>query len=540
MEKGSLQIFTYGFLIFMICSFITVYMEHCKRVADEELSQEFAKSYMPKVIQKLIKMRYSYFDDEKAANTLSRIKGNPANAFVSLFKKGIDCISLLIRIYGVAFLFFQLSAVLGIALFLLFGIQIYIGILSQKEVIRLYEMETQEERKLHYLGNLLCEKDSVFDLKVNQTIPYVQNLQKSKAKQILKNRVYVSLTAEKYYMLSLVFMLGWTILLIVYLVAGINAGTVTLGLFTTLLGSCMTLIGYQNNLSFYLSSMNGNLLAYRALSLLWHYEEEEGSEELQESDLYCIEFCHVSYQYPGTECLALKDINFKMFSDQTFALVGENGSGKSTMIKLLCGIYQPTKGEILVNGKPLNQLSPESRRKLCSAVFQDFGSYSLTVMENVGLGKVQDINNQEKIQDALCRAGAEAIIEELPKGLMTNLNHLEEDGVSLSGGQWQRLAIARSYMAESAFFLLDEPTASMDPVAESRMYQNFAEILKGKGVVLVSHRLASAVMADVILVLDKGKLVQRGSHEELMHEEGIYKRMFEQQAGWYKTGQEGV
>ena len=537
METGAFQAFMLAFLFLMICSLAAVYIEHCRRVVDTELSQEFTRAYMPKVIQKLTQMRYSYFDDEKAADTLSRINGDPANSLVGLFKKGIDCIALLIRIYGVAFIYFKLSIMLGSVLFLILGIQIYVGILSQKEVVKLYETETQDERKLHYLGNLLCGKDSIFDLKVNQTVPYIQNLQKKRANQILKNRVSISLKAEKYYVLNLILMLGWTIILIIFLITNISNGSIALGLFATLLGSCMSLIGNQNTLSFYLSSMNGELLTYRALSGLWDYEEEEGNQELSGSDFYCIEFCHVSYKYQGMDKWALNDISFQICSNQTFALVGENGSGKSTIIKLLCGIYQPTKGEILANGKPLHQLSPESRRRLLSAIFQDFENYSMTAGENVGLGNIQYIDNREKIQNAIKCAGAEAIVEELPKGLLTNLNHLEEDGVALSGGQWQRLAIARAYMAESAFFLLDEPTASMDPIAESRMYQNFAEILKGKGVVLVSHRLASAVMADIILVLDKGELVQRGSHEELMKEEGIYKKMFEYQAGWYKTGQ---
>ena len=217
------------------------------------------------------------------------------------------------------------------------------------------------------------------------------------------------------------------------------------------------------------------------------------------------------------------------------ALVGENGSGKSTVIKLLCGLYQPEEGEILADGQPIGQLSPESRRKLTSVVFQDFENYSLTAGENIGLGNVARMDDRESILEAARRAGAAEILEGLPKGPDTPLNHLEEDGVSLSGGQWQRLAIARAYMAESAFFLLDEPTASMDPIAESRMYQSFVDILKGKGIILVSHRLASAKMADRILVLDGGTLAQDGTHEGLMQAEGIYREMFERQAGWYQA-----
>ena len=336
-------------------------------------------------------------------------------------------------------------------------------------------------------------------------------------------------------MLNLLLMVMWTAGLLFLLVSKIANGSITLGLFVALMGSYPLLTGYQNTLSYHLSSMNRDLLVCRALMKLWGYGEVGGDHGLDVCGSCTLEFRHVGFRYPGREEWALKDISFQTDANESLALVGENGSGKSTVIKLICGLYQPQEGEILINGKPTGQLSPEGRRRLVSAVFQDFERYSLTAGENVGLGNIAQIDNDGKIMEALRRAGAEAVIEGLPGGLRTNLDHLEGDGVSLSGGQWQRLAIARAYMAESIFFLLDEPTASMDPIAESRMYQGFMDILKGKGIVMVSHRLASAMLADRILVLDKGRLVQSGTHRELMGEEGAYRRMFEQQSQWYKA-----
>ena len=535
MERASYQEFWLMFLAFGISAFALVGTEHRGRVADMEFAQEFTDVYLPRVIDRLSSIRYGYFEDEKAADVLSRLSGDPASALTGLFRKLVDCIALLIRLYGAALIYFRLSVWIGMSLFLLLALQVYIGILSQREVVRLFETETQEERKLGYLGNLLCGKDSVFDLKVNQSVAYVESLQKRKARRILKNRIKISLKAETYYLLNLLLMLAWTAALLYSLVGKMAAGEQSLGLFVALMGSYPALTGYQNTLSYYLSSMKGDLLVHRAISELWDYEEEKGDCELEPCESYTIEFQHVSFRYPGTEKWVFQDISFRVGSEETLALVGENGSGKSTVIKLLCGLYQPEKGKILVNGQPLGELTPESRRKLVSAVFQDFENYSLTAGENIGLGDAAHMYDAERIQRAARRAGAEAILEELPKGLETHLNHLEEDGVSLSGGQWQRLAIARAYMAEGVFFLLDEPTASMDPIAESRMYQSFVDILKGKGIILVSHRLASAKMADRILVLDKGRLAQEGTHEELMRREGIYREMFELQAGWYQA-----
>ncbi len=535
MEGAFYREFWLTFPAFLLCAFVLVVTEHCGRVADMEFTQEFTDAYMPKVIHRLTGIRYGYFEDEKAADVLSRLNGDPAAALTGLFKKMVDCIALLIRLYGAALIYFRLSAAVGLSLFLLLGLQVYIGILSQREVVKLFETETQEERKLQYLGSLLCGKDSVFDLKVNQSVAYVEGLQKRKARRILRDRVRISLKAETYYMLNLLLMLAWTGALLYFLVAKLAAGEQPFGLFVALMGSYPALAGDQNALSYHLSSMKGDLLVYRAVSELWDYEEEQGDCELAAGEPCTIEFRHVCFRYPGMERWALKDISFRVRSDETLALVGENGSGKSTVIKLLCGLYQPEEGEILADGQPIGQLSPESRRKLTSVVFQDFENYSLTAGENIGLGNVARMDDRESILEAARRAGAAEILEGLPKGPDTPLNHLEEDGVSLSGGQWQRLAIARAYMAESAFFLLDEPTASMDPIAESRMYQSFVDILKGKGIILVSHRLASAKMADRILVLDGGTLAQDGTHEGLMQAEGIYREMFERQAGWYQA-----
>ena len=533
MESRLYPRFWLVLLLFILCSFFLVWIEHRRRVIDSEFVQELTNKCIPEVINKMNRMRYSYFDDAKSADILSRLTGDPAVAIAGVYKKLIDCAALLIRLYGVALIYFRLSVIVGLTLFLFLSIQIYIGILSQREVVKLYETETQDERRLQYLGGLLCDKNSVFDLKVNQAVSRVERLQKEKAREVLKIRVKISVKAEKYYMLNLLLMLTWTVILLLFGVMRIADKSITLGLFVTLMGNYPVLTGYQNTLSYYLSSMSGEFLVCKSLMQLWDYEEECGNCGIENGDFHLIEFQHVSFRYPSTEEWVLKDVSFQVGSNETLALVGENGSGKSTIIKLLCGLYQPDEGEILIDGKRIDQLLPESRRQLISVVFQDYEKYSLTAGENVGLGNSANIYNSEKIRKAAKCAGAETILDELPKGLQTNLNHLEEDGVLLSGGQWQRLAIARAYMAESAFFLLDEPTASMDPRAESQMYQNIAAILKGKGVVLVSHRLPSAIMADRILVLDKGTLAQSGTHEDLMQEEGIYKKMFECQTSWY-------
>ena len=452
----------------------------------------------------------------------------------------------------------KLSVALGAVLFMVLAIQIFLGVLCQKEVIKLYSMETPQERRLSYLGELLCSKDCVYDLKVNGSTSYIRLLQEKQASRILRDRVRITLRSEKYYMLNLLLMLLWLVTLVGLLLKRLSAGTVAFSLFATLLGVYPVLTGYLNTLSYYFSSLGGEFLIIQAKSEFEGFEEEDGiedglaaaeegridshelcSQEPEASWGYRIQVSHVDFCYPGTDRLVLKDVSFTLRPRETIAFAGANESGKSTMIKLLCGLYRPVNGHIFVNGTEIEKLSPELRPQIFSAAFQDYESYSLTMGENVGLGNPVEIENLEMIRAALREAGAENLENEVSGGLSANLNHLEENGVSLSGGQWQRLAIARACMGRGQYLLLDEPTASIDPVAESRMYRDFVRILEGRGAVIVSHRLASAMFADRILVFDQGKIVESGSHTELLQKGGLYREMFEKQAAWYQDEKEG-
>ena len=232
-------------------------------------------------------------------------------------------------------------------------------------------------------------------------------------------------------------------------------------------------------------------------------------------------------------------MNFRIRSGEKVALVGVNGAGKSTIVKLLCGLYRPDSGHITIGGKEIDTL--KSIRQYLTAVFQDFGTYQLTLRENIAFGDLDSIGEDDKLREALLQADSGELSG---MGLDTNLGKLAEDGVDVSKGQWQRIALSRAFLSQAEFVVLDEPTASLDPIAESRVYQSFGEVLERKGAIVVSHRLASARMAERILVLEGGEVVESGSHEELMKNGGLYAVMYEEQSGWYKeetqTGAERV
>lgn len=250
---------------------------------------------------------------------------------------------------------------------------------------------------------------------------------------------------------------------------------------------------------------------------------------------FTIEFKNVSFKYPGNESFALKDVNIKINFRKTFCLVGENGSGKSTFINLLLRIYTPQKGEILLNGINIEKYNIESYRKLFGVALQNYINYSLNVKNCIGLGSVENIDDLEKVKLTAQKTHSDDFIKTYKKQYYTNLGKdFYVDGIEPSGGQWQKLAISRALYSDAFILVLDEPTASLDPKAEDEIFKIFAEASKDKILIIVSHRMYSARLADKIILFDKGKIIANGSHTELMQVSKKYKQMFNLQADKYK------
>lgn len=252
-----------------------------------------------------------------------------------------------------------------------------------------------------------------------------------------------------------------------------------------------------------------------------------------------IEMKGVSFTYPGSPNPALENIDLSVRKGETIAIVGVNGSGKSTLTRLLTGLYLPTSGKLLIDGRSVEEISPKALYRDASAVFQRYQSYKMTVEENVrisDMGKGAEdalpVKVEPAVRDALEKADFPADSEKLTEGLNTMLGK-DFGGIDLSGGQWQRLAIARGLYRSHDMIVLDEPTAAIDPLEEAAIYRKFAEISRDKTAFIVTHRLGSAQIADRIIVMDGGRIVDTGTHEELMQREGKYREMYHAQAKWY-------
>ncbi len=250
-----------------------------------------------------------------------------------------------------------------------------------------------------------------------------------------------------------------------------------------------------------------------------------------------IRFENVSFAYPGAEGQALSNVSFTVKAGETLAVVGRNGAGKTTLFKLICRLYDPLEGRILIDGIDLRDFKPEEVRRQIGAMFQDYVDYQATAAENIGLGNVPAITDREAIVSASTQAGSDQLIAGLPDGYDTALGKWFDAGVNLSGGEWQKVALARGFMRDEAkILLLDEPTSALDAQAEYDLFERLRSLTQGRTAVYISHRFSTVRRADRIIFLEHGRLVEEGTHEELMRLGGRYARLFRMQASAY-TGE---
>lgn len=324
---------------------------------------------------------------------------------------------------------------------------------------------------------------------------------------------------------------------LVYIFAGVLAwaGVISIGGVVTYAASILKFTDAVARLAYQMSRLKEfadfaeDYVIYKALPQRKHV----GSIPLEKrrDGKFTVEFDHVSFKYPGSDAYVIQDLNMNFEIGEKMAIVGKNGSGKTTFIKLLCRLYDVTEGCIKVNGIDIRKYNYEEYSDLFAVVFQDFKVFSFPLGENVAAGSRV---NEKRAMDALERAGLGERMQTLPDRLDTNVGReFEENGVTFSGGEKQKMAIARAIYKDAPFVIMDEPTAALDPESECEVYAGFDKMVGNKTAIYISHRLASCRFCQDILVFDRGKIVQRGRHEELENQEGLYRELWNAQAQYY-------
>ena len=519
--------------VLVVMLFFWFVFERLQGYEEKVLESRLTRHMAPDSMEKLGKLEYCDFESHEVQEILQRISDEPWQNVKGCFVGSMLSIYALFSLGFMLSVYASVSFWLGAGIFLVAIPMLVMNFAGTKRLQAIWRNTTMQTRRIGDLKHLMQNKNAMYEMKIYGSQELIAGKWDEASigveKEIRKAGRSVMALEGGSKLLNLVCF----VFIIIALTWLFIQGRVTTGQFVAVIGSLNTITGQVFSATWMVTNTFRSALDmefYREFLALKERTDKRNVDTLSHGD---IAFENVSFTYPGTDREILKNVTFRIKAGERVAFVGENGAGKSTLVKLLCGLYEPDAGRVLIGGVNVRDLSEELRRKMLSVVFQDFQEYELTLRENVALGDIPALKEDARIRQALEQAGGAELYIQEEKGLERNLGHLEEDGKDLSRGQWQRVAIARAFLADAAFCVLDEPTAALDPIAESRMYENFDRIFRKNGTIMISHRLASAKMADRIMVLDGGRIIQDGSHEQLMKTEGLYRTMYLAQSSWY-------
>jgi ABC-type multidrug transport system fused ATPase/permease subunit len=406
--------------------------------------------------------------------------------------------------------------------------------MQKKKAIRLSQEISRDQRGWQYYSGLFEDFSYGKEIRMNSMGNWLLSRERSFFTKVNSNLKQQNDTYIKAGNWGALFTFLQQIIAYGYLIVCIVEGTISIGSFTM----------YTSAVTTFASSFRcvmESIIEIRAYDTYYDDLDEylavpkklrQGKSPLKITGKDQIEFKNVSFRYPGTDQYALKNINICIYSGEKLSIVGENGAGKTTFVKLLTRLYDPTEGEILFNGVNIKKIEYEQYMSLFSTVYQDYKLFSFSLKDNIALNLPVD---EKKIQTVLERVGLSEKLRTLPKGMDTMLyKNFAEDGFEPSGGEGQKIALARALYRDAPFVILDEPTAAWDPRAEHKMYRNFNEIVAGKTAVYISHRMSSTKFCDKVAVFEKGRIVEYGTHNDLMKKDGLYKELFDMQAEYYK------
>ena len=414
-------------------------------------------------------------------------------------------------------------------------------VLERRVTARLYEFfykETPEEREREYLGDLLVQPRTTKEIRAYVLADYLLGRHRDRSEELYRQRELMYRSGARVSLLT--GLVTGTALALAYLFVAVEgvSGTIDPGGVVLVIGAFTSVSATLGNISSTFVAVDQHTtfledyFSFLAVGRLIPVAERP--RDVPTSFEAGIEFDEVTFTYPGGTEPAVEDLSLHIRGGELLALVGENGAGKSTLIKLLLRFYDPAHGAIRVGGADLRELDPESWRSRIGVLFQDYASYELSVRENVQMGRPGDIADDRKVLTALEDAHSDWLLKKMPKGLDAKVGRLFEGGHDLSGGEWQRLALARIMYRNADIWILDEPTASLDPEAEAAIFAELKAMLHGRIGIVISHRFSTVRIADRIAVIENGKVSELGTHEELLGARGRYAHLFELQAAGYR------
>lgn len=523
-----------SYLICQVLPFILMpATEAIRGTLSDLLIAEIDKEVMKKASQ-LTGM--AYFDESHFYNQLRFIQENttlPESTLwlmSSTLSNGMTLTSLLI-------LTTTISPFIPLAMLLVALPHLWVEYHHHKHAYDVTWEQMPESRQLAYYHRLLVDTKSAKEIKLFNVGTYFINRYREVFDTVFKRvrSVKISHTKSTVFF-SLLHGIGLT-LLYTYVVLISVQGKITVGD----LAMYFSIVASMQQTFWMLTLMAGQLIGSTAgLRSFWSFftlapalKTVEASKDFSQINR-AVEFRNVSFHYPGSENAVFDDISFSIKTGETLAIVGENGAGKTTLVKLLCRFYDPTQGKIFIDDVPLEQYRLEGLRQKIAPVFQDFSRFFLTAGENIGIGNVAQVHNDAAVIQAAEKGQADTVVSQLSEGYQTLLGRHFDGGVDLSGGEWQKIAISRAFMRDAKLLILDEPTAALDAESEYALFQRFKMLTEGLTTLLISHRFSTVRIADRILVIDEGQIIEEGTHEQLMDKQGRYATLFRMQSEKYQ------
>ena len=489
------------------------------------------------ILEKALTLELAHFEDAEYYDKLVRARREASSRPLSLVIKTFDLARDVVALLTIGIWLFQFSP-LAVLLLGLAGIPAFLAEAKfSGDAFRIHRRRSAERRVQIYLEMVMTREDGVKEVKLLQLgklflqryVGIFRKIYKEDRKLVLRRGFWG-------YMLGLLasaafyFAYGWVGFAAI-------AGAITIGQMTMYIAQFR--LG-QNAVTNSLTAVNGMYEDNLYLSNLTEYlnhkvPETTGTKTAGPDPSDGIRIENVSFFYPGSDIPALNEVNLHIRPGESLAIVGENGSGKTTLIKLLTRLYQPSEGTIYLEGLDLKEWDIDTLRKKIGVIFQDFARYQLLVGENIGIGDVDELEQDELIEEAAEKGMADEFVKDLPQGYKTQLGTWFKDGKELSGGQWQKIALSRAFMRSKAdILIMDEPTAAIDARAEAEIFSHFRDLTANKISIIISHRFSTVRMADHIIVLEKAEILEQGSHEGLLASGGQYATLFNLQAQGYQ------
>lgn len=471
------------------------------------------------------------FENPSLLDDISKAREGAGNALFLLFAMVTLFTFYLPYFAFMAVYLYSLKPLLAVSLVLVFVPVVCSQLIRGVLFTKLADQAAPIRREYEYLEKCICDREFFKETRILGGFQFFRRLY-TDAVDLLGQKVWhaerrAGLWELAMKLLTLAGYLGVLLLLF----SALMAGEISVGAFAAVFASIGLMFAIMEEIICrHIGNMTKNLGTVRNFVRFMALPERTGGGAVPQSG--GISLRNASFRYPGAETDSLSGVSLEVAPGETIAIVGENGAGKTTLVRLMTGLYLPTEGQVRLGGVDTADIAPQALYDGTSAVFQKYQRYKMTLGENVTISAEEADAAQERMAQAVEKANLETSAESFPDGFETMLSK-EFDGVDLSGGQWQRVAIARGFYRAHDMIVLDEPTAAIDPLEEARIYQQFSELSSGKTSVIVTHRLGSAKIADRIVVMDRGQVESVGTHEELMRSGGKYARMYQAQAQWY-------